>query len=427
MAREFIQSTFFDHSVHSNSYYAAQFVIEQFLADVLMRSDASRIVWASEPYMFRRRFELSDSQGGEFGTIKPTSLNFPFANYWYDSGFWVPDDRPFAVQTKQILFGLWDETLPAYMRSIPVKTSFSINALYNRDDDARLAYELLMWEYLPRGPIQLATKLRWRDVDVPIPVYITIEDIAFNPQYNETDWLKTHRIVPLKFKITARTYMVGYPKQSKLSFDAIDAPQQPSADSSELISPPFNRAIAQLDDNNIYITEQVILEFAAAKQWVDVDVLSVFEEEDVPEIATDSSPNPIDDYVAEVKDVTMDIVTGYFSAAEDIIINTCFADIIGMTSFRLNWVIRTEDLQNISYIKIVVPGQSPVIIEDKSITSYVIAGLQPSSEYGVVLLLYGEGDTIRDFHLTVTTLDDPNNPVGAPLRKRLGRLRGMEW
>ncbi len=411
MAREFTQTSFFDMSQWSNVYYAAQFVIEQFLADVLMRSDLTRIVYASDAYSFRRRFELSDSQGGDFDLIKPTGLNFPFANYWYD-GFWTPDDRPFAIQTKQLLYGLWDESLPSYLRTMAVKASFPVTVLYNRDDDARLAYELLMWEYLPRGPIQLATKLRWKDVDLAIPVYITIEDIVFNPTYNETDWLKTHRIVPIRFKITARTYTIGYPRQTRLPFNTVEYPDN-------VIDPPFNKGTVDFDGDSVSITEEVILEFAAAKQWVSEDILVT----EGGDLVTDSG----DDFIADVVDVTTDIVTGYLTAGEEITINAVTADDITMDSFLLNWTIKAEDIPNIAYIKIVVPGQPPIIIEDTSITSYLITGLQPSSEYGVILLFYGQGDIIRDFHLTVTTLEDPDNPVKVPLRRRLGKLKGMEW
>ena len=114
MAREFTQASFFDHSTYANVYHAAKIPLEYFLADVLVRADMTRVQWSSDAYAFRRRFELADAQnGGDVASLQASNLNLPFVNYWYENGtFWQPDDRPFAVNSQQMLRGQWQKACP---------------------------------------------------------------------------------------------------------------------------------------------------------------------------------------------------------------------------------------------------------------------------------------------------------------------------
>lgn len=420
MAREITQTSFFDHSPYSNVYYAAQIPIEYFLADVLLRHDVSRVVWASDAYAFRRRFELADQQGGEFDNIAPSNLNFPFINYWYAEGFWKPDDRPYVGNPQQILRGLWWEGLPSFMRSMAVKSTFSAIAYYSRDDDARLAYELLMWEYMPKGPIQLATTVQWKNQDIQVPAFLTLESIDFNPQFTEVDWLKTNRVVPIKFTFSMRTYILSYPKQ----------PLATGATSSDEY-PAFTRPLifAAQEDVPLTISEHVLLEFAAAKQWGDLPV-------DTPDaILNIDMENPPIEYTPQEEatteaipeNTTADIISGYFQTA-DLAIKTCTISDITTTGFKISWELLAEELEKLNKITIKVPGQRLKTISDiNNITSYTVANLSPNSEYGIIVLFYAISGTIKDFHLTATTLSDAANPVGTPISKKRGNLKGMTF
>lgn len=429
MAREFTQSTFFDHSTYSNVFYAAQIPLEYYLADVLMRTDLTRIQWSSDAYAFRRRFELSDSQnGGDFGAIQPSSLNLPFVNYWYENGvFWEPDDRPFSINSQQILRGQWEEGLPSRLYAIAVKTPMIATAYYSTDQDARLAYELLMWERQPKGPIQLSSSVTWKDTDIQIPVFVTIESVNFNPKFTEVDWLKTQRIFPMQIRMILRTYILYYPYQTPL----VDTLPNPRA------MPPYAvGARGGVDrDDQIYITEQVLLNFAALKQWgtlvnepftvrgtepedlsQQTDAIDIVDGEDTVQYSTDS-----------INDTTVDIITGYFSGSGGITINACEIDpdTITTTSCTLSWNVPITDLPNLIDVTILVPGQVPIRITDPNITSQVITGLYANSQYDITVLFHTASGIIQDFHLSVTTANDPNNSV--PLSRKKGRLKGMEW
>lgn len=430
MAREFEQSRFFDVSQWQNVYYAAQIQLEYYLADVLMRSDLSRVQWSSDAYAFRRRFELADStNGGNLEAIQPSSLNLPFVNYWYENGkFWEPDDRPFAVNSQQILKGEWHEGMPARLYAIAVKTPIVGTVYYSSDTDARLAYERLLWERQPKGPIQLSTSVKWKGVDLGIPVFLTIESVNFNPKFTEIDWLKTQRMFPMQFVVTLRTYTVYYPQQTSL---ANLSPNRPM--------PPYStgtRGDGAGGDDQVYITESVLLNFASKKQWgtlgdsEGVVDMSTIEDITPPGPTTDledDAGNPVQYESQTINDATVDIATGYFTAATDVYINECVVDpaTITQTGFTINWVIRKAELQYLSDVTIYIPGQSPIKITDERIKQQAITGVYPNSEYHVIVLFHSTNGSAKDFHLTVTTANDPANPT--PLKKRRGQLKGMSW
>jgi hypothetical protein len=411
MAREFAQSKFFDHSRYTNVYYASQIPLEYFIANVLLRGDLSRVVFTSDDMIFRRRFQTADAQnGGNINDITPSSLNFPFAGYWYN-GFWTPDDRIYSVQPMQMIRGTWEAGLPDYLRAMAVKNTFDVTALYARDDDARLAYEALLWEKIPKGPVQFSTRIKWKDVDLLMPTFFTIEDITFNDQYKEGDWLKQQRIIPFKFSITCRTYSIYMPAQLD-----VEGWQRDRA--------PYSTGAINTETVPISITEEVILQFAASKGWGTL----------TEEFATEYDAFPVDDPDDPDEEDTpyeliQEVTDGYFAGGKRLDILSFEVDPASITdtSCTITWEINPDDIIDFQSLKILIPGQDPIFIDDPAITSYTIDRVFPSSEYHIVGLFASKFDTITDFHITCTTLEDPNNPVGTPLVKRRGRLKGMTW
>ena len=416
MAREFIQDSFFDHSRYANTYYAAQIPLEYFVSEVLLKGDLSRMIFTSDDMAFRRRFMANDSQnGGDIDAIQASDLNFPFANYWYSDGFWSPDDRPFSLQPMQMIRGTWHDGLPDYLRAAAVKATFSVTAFYNRDDDARLAYELMMWEQLPKGPVQFTVPVEWKNTRILIPSFFTVENLKFNPDFQESEWLKAQRIFPIKFDLVCRSYSIYMSAQERL-------------DGTQRLQAPFATGLLNKDQGKLYISEEVILNFAAAKQWGALEVKTQCggdgsDEEDPfteEEIATK---------IADPREITTDLVRGHFQPSTDILVNVCAVDpaSITTTSCILKWNIRPADLELFSHMKILIPGREPILIDDKRQKTQIIEGLYPSSDYRITVLFYSIAGGVTDFQLSVTTAEDPNNAVKRPLTRRMGKLQGMEW
>jgi hypothetical protein len=420
MAREFITKPYFNHSTYSNVYYTAQMVVERFLANILFKNDLTRVVWASDAYAYRKRFELvAQSDKAMFeGSFRADQLDFPFLNYFYSGGnFWTPDDRVATQQAFQMKRGMMAAGLPDYLRILPVKTELTATAHFQRDDDARLAYEMLMWEMMPKGSILLSVTINWRDVPILLPVFITVEDLQFNPQFNETDWLKSQRIHPLKFKMSLRTYTLDYPIQEALTGTR---------------RAPFLTGRAEdYTSKGVYLTEEVVLNFLADKGFGELPDEEAFEE--IAEVEgidlleeTTATPEELDSTIDDVQSIVVDIMKGYFDTGElasnlpDVSITDVWQDQFSLTISYDPSVIPLE------CYKVLIPGR-PVVTLENHVTRYQVTGLYPSSEYQVSFIFYFKDGTSRTYQTTVTTDKDEENLVDTPVSKKLGRLKGYTW
>ncbi len=368
--------------------------------------------------------ELNDTENGvNFSTIQASALNFPFITYWYENGkFWEPDDRPNSQNTAQMTRGFWQAGLPSNMRAMAVKTSFDVIVFYDSDQDARVGFEKLLWEYNPKGPIQFSTSVTWRGVDVPIPTNFTIDSYNFNPEYKEGTWLKQQRILPINLTITLRTYILHYPFQK----DVVTG-QYPAIST-------WNTGIATDVDNKISITERVLLAFAEEKAWLDADTTGYSDPptdlsgmpEEIDGVIVPSEPIPDSSGMVELQDIAQ----GYFQASTDLTINEVIVDPTSITpnSFLLKWAIRPADLPGVEKIVVVVPGRPNIVITDTSISEVWITGLYPNSQYSITILFYSVGGNVKDFHISVTTLPEPGDVTATqPRRRRLGPLKGTTW
>ena len=238
--------------------------------------------------------------------------------------------------------------------------------------------------------IQLATSVVWKGISIAVPVYLTLEQPQFNPTFNETTWLTTQKIVPIKFTFTARTYLI-LPEKQLLETGAA------STDN----TPPFNVYDGNTNED-IILSASVLLEFASRKNFGDLDY-------------SDKDLGPY----------TSDVVAGYLDPAEFNITYT--ATEITTSSFKLNWVIPVEDKEAFAYLNILIPGRPNVLIEDVLTVSRVITGLQPASIYEITVLTYDTSGNVKTNRLSVTTLSGDSSDVGNSITTKKGKLKGMEW
>jgi hypothetical protein len=201
--------------------------------------------------------------------------------------------------------------------------------------------------------------------------------------------------------------------------------------------PPYGVGTrGERSDDEIYITESVLLNFCAKKQWGSlydnegVVDMSIVEDNTPPGATTDledDAGNPIQYESQTINEGIVDIATGYFTAATDVYVNECSVDpaSITQTGFTIGWLVRKAELQYLQDVTIYVPGQVPIKITDQRVKQQVITGVYPNSQYNVIVLFHSTNGSARDFHLSVTTANDPANP--SIFKRRRGKLRGMEW
>jgi hypothetical protein len=334
---------------------------------VLFKGDLSRVIFASEQFAFRRRYELVDTSKS-YSTITPTNLNFPFAQYWPAGGWDIDDrDRP-ANLTK---FGFSTNRLDGNVRAIPVKSMFSITAFFNRDDDARIGHELMLYEKHPVRRL-LYSEVVYEGKILSLPTNITVESIQFNPSFTENDWLKNNRIIPLIISIAVRSYIVGYP-------------HQPNS-----LEPGMTGEIAQL-------TEKSILNFSTNKLNV-----------------------PANDSL---------IITGLFDDLGQITVNKFGPIAIETTetTATIEWDVETSDSSYVTKILVKIPGREAIYIDpDNSLTgTYELTGLVAGSTYQSSAMIETSSGLLKVVNFTIATIGEVSEELVK--KTKPGKLKGMSW
>lgn len=212
---------YYVHNSFVNVYYYVYKFLEKWIANNVFRGDMSRVFMASDGYAFRRRFELTD-MSTSYEDLEFSSLRFPFANYFAQNNGWVTDDRIAAKNAALTYLGI-------YEGNTKIKASASVISVpvtfwFDREDDARLAYEILYFKSyneqynstkVPYGRNNTLgdSNISQSSSILDLPINFNIKSLQFNPQFAETDWLKKQRVFPIKVTFDVRTFALYPPKQ----------------------------------------------------------------------------------------------------------------------------------------------------------------------------------------------------------------------
>lgn len=212
---------YYVHNSYVNVYYYVYKYLESWIARNVFRNDTSRVFLASDGYAFRRRFELTDTSKN-YEDLEFSSLRLPFANYFPQNSGWVADTRIAGKNASLTYLGIYDgdTKVRASSSTITIPTTF----WFDREDDARLAYEILYFKSFTeiynstKVPYGRNTTLKNDNIShssniLGVPVNFTIDNLQFNPSFTETDWLKRQRVFVIKVTFNVRTYAIYPPAQ----------------------------------------------------------------------------------------------------------------------------------------------------------------------------------------------------------------------
>lgn len=221
---------YYIHKSFVNVYYYVYKFLEKWIADNIFRGDTSRVFMASDGYAFRRRFELTD-MSKNYDDLEFSSLNLPFANYFAQNNGWTTDDRIAAKNAALTYLGIYEGNtkIKASASVITVPVTF----WFNREDDARLAYEILYFksynEQYNHTKVPYGRNTTLGDFNISqssslldLPINFMIKSLVFNPQFTETDWLKRQRVFTIKVSFDVRTYTIYPPNQPNYTIDIND-------------------------------------------------------------------------------------------------------------------------------------------------------------------------------------------------------------
>lgn len=199
---------YYIHDSYIPVYYYVYEALEKWLANTVFREDRSRIILSSNEFAFRRRFELTDMTR-PYKDLEISSLHFPFANYWPMSIGWDREERIAANPATLLYRGLY--TSRSCIRASNANLAIPVNFYFDREDDARFAYSKLY--FYTFNEFSQEEMMTFQNEEIGLPVVVSIKSLQFNPQYNETDWLKQNRIFVVSATVNLRTYIIAPPEQ----------------------------------------------------------------------------------------------------------------------------------------------------------------------------------------------------------------------
>lgn len=426
MAREEIEHSYYGESVSNkwiDIHLSVKCCIEKFLAELLFKNDYSRVLYSQADIALRRRIETLDKgKTGEellINKFQPISLGLPFASYCQD-GDWEADDRPYAQNTSGAVLGIYDMNLYRRLRILPCKAKYKANLYFSRRDDARVAQQLLYWEQEPKHPVWIYSTFKWKDHLIAIPAFLNIESINTSPNWEERKFLESQRIFPVEVDFTVRSYQVIIPNINNI------------------VKLPYRFQNYNVDEgDNMYITEETLLEFTVEKWDVDDNVEKV----DLSNIDLNANARKYfadDNYTQNQLKVlakslpnntTADIIRGYFNETTEVNLNSFlyYEPTSTTTSAVIKYAVKPADYKYFQKITFVVPGKEPIEITDCKQKEVVINNLHPNSIYDCVILTYSTTGTVTTFNLSFTTKADKNDTAPTPekINAKIPGLVGM--
>jgi len=226
----YYQSDFLNKETFFNSVYSLDLSIEEYFAKMLFYSDASRIVYASNEYCFRRRAEMNEDG----------LLNFPFMNYYLKSI--TPDtDRLWKKNTNNVQTMLniddYKQKLGFGIKVVPIRLEYEATIWYSQDLDLQYATSKILMsnanETILYSTLQTESEYELKNMGV---LYYNFD---FKPEYTENDWLEKNNIISASLDFQFDTFAI-YPDTFILQ-----TPQ------------PHNRGV--------FIANEVILNFLSTK------------------------------------------------------------------------------------------------------------------------------------------------------------------
>lgn len=424
---EYQQAQYYNKDKFVNIHTCSKMSMEYFLSKLLFKGDLKRVLYSTLDYTFRKRLETVDTENGkdENTNINFVSLQLPYASYC-QSSLWEPDDRMASVQASEMCVGYYDKITFSRLRAMAVKSTYKSTVFFGRDDDARVAYQLLSWEQNPKSPVMMYNLVTWHGAKLVIPTFFTIENIEYNPDFKQSDWLTKSRIIPINIEFTVRSYTVRIPHVDK----AIQLPMK--------FGNQFGDSFDEDTDTNPTIVQEAILQFALEKGFG----LDTTPSEQVPDTIGALTPKYFtpdklsDDEKASltrtVNEYTTDIIKGYFNEGTDVALNAFKINPARSTptSLCLQFSIKPADFKFFDKMRILVPSRPEIIVTDCTQKEVMIPDLYPDSEYHLTILTYSTSGNIRTFKLTGKTPDSPDNmapTIEKPSKVFNGSLVGLEW
>ena len=351
---ELLPNKYYKTDRFPNTQYLMMMAIEKYFGLEIFKGDSSRVFYASPEYTFRRRLDMLNANASQ----DMHSLQIPFMSYYRKTNWEVDRQRRGIESPRVALEG--SAILSSFnLRFMNTKATFSAFFVFGRDDEAQIAYETLLWVKHPSAKQFTFPGLAYKDCRLDLPIQLWVDNVVYNPQLKEKDWLQKNRMIVVQADFTLRSVIIA-----------------PVAQGSQ--SSLFETAE---EGSGFYITKEAYLDYFSSKNL----------------------PLPDEAYY----DV---MVTGEMSNDPTLTATLTSADITN-TSATLLWDFN-ESVREFYEDTVKITTNTGLTFEaPMDAKTFTLPNLQPASTYDVFLWFYSKQDFINKYNIIITTADVGYKPL----------------
>jgi len=286
------------------------------------------------------------------------SLQVPFMAYYRKTNWEVDRERRGVESPQTALRG--DVIANMYIRYMNTKATFSAYFIFGRDDEAQIAYETLLWAKHPSAKQFTFPGLAYKDYRLDLPIQLWVDNVTYNPQIKEQDWLKKNRMVIVQADFTLKSVIIAPIAQGAKSslFETIDG-----------------------NEAGFYITKEAYLDYFSSKNL----------------------PLPDEAYY--------DLMVSGEMNNDPTLVATMQATDITNTSMTINWDFN-DGAREFYEDNVKITTNNGLEFEaSMDAKTFTVTGLQPASTYEVFLWFYSKQAFINKYNILATTAAADYKPL----------------
>lgn len=176
--------SYYENDPFLNVAYAVDVRLIEHFSNLLFHGDQQRMVYASNAFAMRKRARDSN------GDVSESNLDLPFMNFRTDE--YAVDGSSPRWNVRAYTQGAYEPELGEKIIYAPLTIEYEATFWCHRDDELRYAFNEV---HLDSGnKTTLLPEVSINDTPVPFTAWLTYDNLQFDPEYNETDWLERNNI-----------------------------------------------------------------------------------------------------------------------------------------------------------------------------------------------------------------------------------------
>jgi len=207
-----------------NNIYAVDLQAIDHFAELFFNGDASRVIYASNAYAFRKRADQNEG-----------NLELPFINFYlngYDPG--IRERWHVGAYSS----GMFIDEIGEKVQFAPITLSYEASYWCHTDYDVKYAFSEFVWDTDNKTILKPSVSIKGEDI--AFPAHLSYSGLDINPTYNEQDWLERNKI-----------------HSASIDFDF--------------------ETLALKSNSNVVVTETALLKFAADQNLPTEDIDEIYE------------------------------------------------------------------------------------------------------------------------------------------------------